>query len=205
MLNEMQYFNVYLQNYKVGWNNVPGSVYKATYEATNMILIGKNVSPRTNVQPYEVLQNGNITCYAPQGIHITDGFHVFDGGIFHAYIAFPNYFIHQPCTNNHAPVAGSDGTNSNESDLILDELNAYPEKTEQNFSIYPNPSTGEVTLTMPLSDEMCTLTVFDLSGKLIHASQAKSGSSLNLLLPSGVYIVSLTSATGTMNKKLIVQ
>ncbi|MBK6952967.1 MAG: T9SS type A sorting domain-containing protein [Crocinitomicaceae bacterium] len=202
MLNEMQYFNVYLQNYKVGWNTTTALEYKATYEATNMILIGKNVTPRTDVQPYEILQNGNITCYAPEGIHITDGFHVAEGGVFHAYIALPGYFIHQPCGNNHAPLAGGEDNDPEPSQQGHDETQI---EQDQDFSIYPNPSTGEVNVIIPVSNGTYALYIFDLRGQLVYNSVSPESNSINLLLPAGVYIVSLTSQTGTKNKKLIVQ
>lgn len=78
------------------------------------------------------------------------------------------------------------------------------EISDHDFSVNPNPSNGEVSLIIPTSDEMYTVNIFDLTGKPVNSFQTKSGSRLNLLLPAGVYIVSLTGSKGTLTKKLIV-
>ncbi len=46
--------------------------------------------------------------------------------------------------------------------------------------------------------------LFELVRATRKDSRGSGGSTFNLLLPAGVYIVSLTGPSGTLNKKLIV-
>lgn len=196
----MRYYKVHVQNYKVGWNTNVTVSYRATYEAENSILIGEKVTPRTDIRSYEILSNGYITCYAPESIHIASGFHVTEGGIFHAYNDSPHYIIYNPCANNHSPI---NGNGYNLEPLQIEDSESKNER-EEGFSIFPNPSSGEVTLIAPVSTEVLTINVFDISGKLIISFQ-NSNTVFNFSLPPGVYIINITGPIGINNRKLIVQ
>lgn len=75
-----------------------------------------------------------------------------------------------------------------------------------NFSIYPNPSQGEVNVLIPNSFEG-TLEVIDVAGKLIETRSITNGSRRLALdnLSQGIYTVSLYSAQGKSVKKLVVR
>lgn len=74
----------------------------------------------------------------------------------------------------------------------------------QNFSlnylkIYPNPTTG--TVNFPEFEG--TVTVYDISGKIIKSTNTNLGSINVNNLEAGVYILSFTNADGTYNTKII--
>ncbi|MBL7897446.1 MAG: hypothetical protein JNJ99_02840, partial [Crocinitomicaceae bacterium] len=68
IMDEIEPTVIHLQNQKVGWNT-NGAEYKAQYEASYAIFLGENVSPKTDIAPYEIWNNGSISCVAEE--HIT--------------------------------------------------------------------------------------------------------------------------------------
>lgn len=74
-----------------------------------------------------------------------------------------------------------------------------------NFSLYPNPSQGDVTLILP-KDVTGQLNVYDVAGKTVY-SQAIYPNTLRLSLTGlsqGVYTIALQSGHGRSVKKLVV-
>lgn len=95
---------------------------------------------------------------------------------------------HFQCANNYQKSAETD--NSNEKPI---QTEAIVLKEGVEFTIYPNPSAGEVYLSYDLgSNKNATLKVYDLSGKLVHSELLNSEVFLiqlpNGLLNSGVYL-----------------
>lgn len=85
----------------------------------------------------------------------------------------------------------------NTADLTLDSL----------FTVYPNPSTGEFTLTWN-GDQQLDYTVYDISGKEIVRKNMVTSPNHRIDLStvaSGMYFLKLSTTTGSIIKKLIVQ
>ncbi len=82
---------------------------------------------------------------------------------------------------------------------------------EQAFSVYPNPSDGRFTLTLPasISNKEMTLKIADMNGRLLINQQAvyRNSDEVNVTLARGNYILSLTEKnTGkTFSKKIQIQ
>jgi lysyl endopeptidase len=81
--------------------------------------------------------------------------------------------------------------------------NASLESLQNQFSIYPNPSSGTIYWS---TDEVNSVTVFDLSGKnLLQKSIDLHVKQLNISqLPNGVYLVGFESNNGTSIQKRII-
>lgn len=78
---------------------------------------------------------------------------------------------------------------------------------EFNFEVYPNPSDGLVTISIKEFDQNTNLSVFDISGKKVFSGSIQNEiTTINLgNLGSGIYILKLTSANKSSNKKLIIK
>jgi len=84
------------------------------------------------------------------------------------------------------------------------------------FTLTPNPTTGEVTVTLgqppltpPEGGERLTLTIHDAAGnEVMRKELARPGISIPLDLsafPSGTYFVTLTTPTASGTQKLVVK
>ncbi|MFN8358397.1 MAG: GEVED domain-containing protein [Candidatus Kapaibacterium sp.] len=73
------------------------------------------------------------------------------------------------------------------------------------LSVYPNPTSGELEITVPLSQEMI-VNVYDIHGKmqLEHAAKQTERIKLNMnSLPDGVYYLKIQSNGHTMYRKIV--
>jgi len=78
------------------------------------------------------------------------------------------------------------------------------------LEMYPNPSTGLVTLDLAPSKAGATINVIDVTGKIVHSENVKNGSfekyTLNLSdLAKGIYSINVIRPTGTETSKVIIQ
>lgn len=76
----------------------------------------------------------------------------------------------------------------------------------ENFSVYPNPFIDEINLKGFDPNEIKTIEVFDVSGKLLlQVSPNLSGNSINLYsIPKGIYFLKVGLKNGnTFNKKIV--
>ncbi|NQY07863.1 MAG: T9SS type A sorting domain-containing protein, partial [Flavobacteriaceae bacterium] len=80
---------------------------------------------------------------------------------------------------------------------------------QQDFEvlIYPNPTTGRVTVELPYGDSSSTsLAVYDMIGNRLYQSEViqTNQSSLDLSqYPSGIYFIKVITEKGTVIKKVI--
>ncbi|MEM7514183.1 MAG: glycoside hydrolase family 9 protein, partial [Bacteroidota bacterium] len=84
-----------------------------------------------------------------------------------------------------------------------------PELEEEQFSIYPNPSTGEIQLASSLGFEQeAQVNIFSLEGKLLRKDPLPVGAKAHTLdlsnLGAGFYIINLQTAGRTASKKIII-
>ncbi|MBP7808464.1 MAG: T9SS type A sorting domain-containing protein [Bacteroidia bacterium] len=79
-----------------------------------------------------------------------------------------------------------------------------------NNDVYPNPSSGLVTINLAPSKHGAIITVIDAMGKTVYTENVKNGSfekySLNLEgFAKGIYSVNISRPTGVETKKIIIQ
>ena len=87
------------------------------------------------------------------------------------------------------------------SNVGVDELNA------ESISLYPNPSNGNFTLDFSEFVENMTITMNDMSGRVVYKQENMSGQKLELVtnvLP-GVYIVKVASGRGDVTLRVVVE
>ena len=76
------------------------------------------------------------------------------------------------------------------------------EINESDFSIYPNPSTGNVFIESPVDYD---LSIYDFHGRLIQAVLNQSfEKNVELNLNKGVYIFEIETITGKTTRKVII-
>lgn len=74
-----------------------------------------------------------------------------------------------------------------------------------NFSIYPNPSNGNVKINFENSNEKHTVQVFSILGQKVFEKDFDNTNTASIgNLSNGVYLVKVSSETATVTKKLIV-
>jgi hypothetical protein len=77
--------------------------------------------------------------------------------------------------------------------------------SKDEIIVYPNPARGQFKILYPESENAAStfLNIFSLEGKLIYSMQA-TAQDIQINLPSGIYILKITSADETWIKKLVV-
>ncbi|HET8809513.1 MAG TPA: endonuclease [Flavobacteriaceae bacterium] len=85
---------------------------------------------------------------------------------------------------------------------IWEQLSVFENKLNA-ISIYPNPTTGKITVSgLP---EENTLEIYSLLGKQVLKTSVKTNSTLNLKLSSGLYLVKISSRENSVVKKVVVE
>ncbi len=91
--------------------------------------------------------------------------------------------------------------------VITGTLSTLSAPLEDSFSLYPNPSTGIFNISCNAGEKF-DYNVYDVSGKRIAARKNNTGS-LHVVDLSGVsqgmYFINISTATGTVTKKLMVK
>ena len=77
-----------------------------------------------------------------------------------------------------------------------------------SFSIYPNPSTGQITIRLNAPDNRkIKLDIYDKTGRFInqcYAEYLEENNAINIELPTGIYFIKLTDGTLTEFKKVVI-
>lgn len=72
-------------------------------------------------------------------------------------------------------------------------------------SMFPNPTTGNLTLQAPLRLEGLPVTVYDLAGRTVLTTAVRQGRLSVAALPAGIYIVTFTLNGEAIHKRLVKQ
>jgi len=72
-----------------------------------------------------------------------------------------------------------------------------------SFLIYPNPSSGIFQINLPKDANY--IIIYDIIGNIVYQENLVSQNSIDLNLNiNGIYLVSISTPTKTMNQKLII-
>lgn len=131
-------------------------------------LANQPVSTETPTSAEFTLKTVNLSAYAGQTIRIG--------------------FRHYDCTDGYW--------------LIFDDIsvtdNAGINSADQNISIYPNPTSNEVTVAV---ENLKDITVMDVTGRVVMTT---TNSTVNMSnLSQGVYMFRVATANGTFNQKVV--
>ncbi|GAB5556095.1 MAG: hypothetical protein SchgKO_03080 [Schleiferiaceae bacterium] len=98
-----------------------------------------------------------------------------------------------PTTNGCYAAVVVDGLCHDTTNQVMVTGISVQEEAWSNFAVYPNPSTGEITIA-GTSNEKFQVLIMDLSGRVIdEKSEFKLGSKLTLPTSSGLYLISIIS------------
>ena len=71
------------------------------------------------------------------------------------------------------------------------------------FTVYPNPTDGQIQITLPSSDET-TVSLYDVAGKMLHQEKAFGQLNMNLdAFGKGVYWINTSSKEGVYTQKVV--
>lgn len=83
------------------------------------------------------------------------------------------------------------------------------ELSADQIGLYPNPSTGQFTIEMDVINEAAVINVYDMAGALVKTLNTTKGTQTVKVdlgnITTGVYFVSITSATKTVAKKVMIE
>ena len=117
-------------------------------------------------------------------------------------IQFP-YLIIQIANPN------SDEANIRIDNLCFDYVSGSSDITTTNFSIYPNPTTGQLTIQFSTSiDQDISLKVLDILGRQVNNGFIQKGSSshnFSIDDMAGIYIIQLTDSDGNMSQRKVIK
>ena len=141
----------------------------------------------------------NIAFKAHEAIYLKHNFHAKSGSKFRAYT--------EPCANcpktgapNHAP--GKPNAEWKSEDEVFYNVS----NTESSIFVYPNPTTGIVSIEVLGNMAIQSISVFDVLGKTLQSNIAFAGNTLDLsYLSNGIYFIKIQTLSGQTTHKVIIQ
>ena len=185
-----------------------------TYNVITGIAAGKNVNSNEPVGNYTIISRANVSMHAGETILLADGFTASAGSFFHAYIE--PFFT---CTNTTTRGRGCDNEyvyvikdySVEKSDVQNLETEALG--NELYLKLYPNPSTGNVTVEYNLnSSAVVEITLHDNSGKPVYTLKNRTPHDAGVYkitlsgveLPAGIYYCTLKTEKEQKTEKLMI-
>ena len=97
-----------------------------------------------------------------------------------------------------------------EREFISCDASNIDEAIKSEFSIFPNPTNGEFSITFESEAQNASVNIIDLNGKLVYNNtrNVSAGEIVNislLNLPEGMYLVNILSDNQTQYSKLIIE
>src|SRR5690554_4685235 len=202
ILNEVESDIVYLQNKVIGKNHIQWKPYryKAWYKATDRVVFGDSVTPKTDIGPYIIEETGEITAYACNGVTLKPGFHAKAGSKFHA-------FVH--CDGCSRPREQGMKMSNDETEetreeqhiISIETLNVIDEnKQHTTLKVYPNPSNNGFTIEFP--DATGEYVISNTNGKRIKENKVLTKTTF-IQLPKGVYFIKWVNKGEVQTQKII--
>jgi len=74
------------------------------------------------------------------------------------------------------------------------------------LEVYPNPTSGNVTINVNNGNAINSIRIFDLPGRLVYSNEniSEENKTLRLKLNSGLYIINYKDRNGSISRKIIV-
>jgi len=159
LLNEVEPWYLDLQNQNFGEYARSDYEYKAHYQAHKLIRMGNNISPKTPFGDYNIQSNINAEYQSGEIIELKPGSHIQAGAKVHLYIS-PLCYLQG---------GGKSLTSSNEPDEDSYFDDKWNNSTEnKGWEIYPNPSSGMLSIKSEFVKEGDVLYIYSMMGVLIE-------------------------------------
>jgi hypothetical protein len=171
-------------------NTIVGNGQLLCYNATQTVIIAGDG------KQFIVQNGGHANIIAGQNIFIKPGTVVLPGGSFHAYIST------EYCDNSKSILASTE-------EESYQEIKVFePERSGSFFSVYPNPTSGNLTLEMTDNNGFSSvqIEIFSAQGNLILESSEPVAKQYNLSIanqPPGIYLVRVLRDKELGIKKII--
>ncbi|KAF5036055.1 hypothetical protein DSECCO2_579080 [anaerobic digester metagenome] len=97
--------------------------------------------------------------------------------------------------------------NSASANIVVDACAGIESLTNGNISIFPNPTSGQLTITFPAEDDY-TISFIDALGQIVQTAQISTQKTAQLDLNSvapGVYMLKIENAEGFVLKRVVVE
>jgi hypothetical protein len=144
---------------------------------------------------------GAVSSDIGQGIHVDDDESIYSTGYFGSTIDFDP----GPGTTSLTAVGG-------DSEIYILKFEqptavGVTDANTQQLNVYPNPTDGEVRISLDNAQKQSLLRVFNMYGKLILEEQLGNQTTFDLQLPQekGVYLVQLTDSMGRSSSVRLVK
>jgi hypothetical protein len=205
ILDEVEADIVYLQNKIIGKNHNQwyGTYrYKAWYKAYQDIVVGTNVTPKTDPGPYTIESTGEITLYACREINLKPGFSSAHGSSFHGFIQCDGCY--RPHGKSELETSGSNSeTGQNEEQSTLSQGMISETEREEELKVFPNPTADQFTIVFPKSEG--DYVISDVNGRIFENGQVgEENKTRYLRLPKGVYYLKWVDGSRVITKKIMV-
>ncbi|MDF3029259.1 MAG: hypothetical protein K0S23_3566 [Fluviicola sp.] len=205
ILDEAEADVVYLQNKVIGKNHIQWNHnyrYKAWYKAYQDIVVGANVSPKTDSGPYTIESTGEITLYACHEINLKPGFSSANGSKFHGFIRCDGCY--RPHGKSNSENSDSNpGSAENAEQLNLIQRSLSETEGEKELQVFPNPTTDQFTIVFPRAGGKYLIA--DINGQVFkHEEVGEENKTIYIRLPKGVYFLKWIEQEKITTKKIIV-
>jgi hypothetical protein len=200
--DEVEGFIVPLQNKVIGENHAQNAnyEYKAWYKSRDQVIIGSNVTPKTDPGDYIIEQTGNITVYGGKSVLIKSGFHSKAGSTFHAFIREAS-----DCYGDYGKsedITSSNSDNENTAETFMEKSTT---KEVLKIKLIPNPNYGNFIFEVNQTNPKGSLYVYGLDGKLYYQQSVnQTQTRLDLPIKNGLYLVVYKTAREMQTIKLII-
>ena len=164
-------------------NDIISSGEDECFQAANTITVAGSGTT------YIIQDDGELTLVAGNKILLKPGFHAQPGSYFHAYIG------DEGCEEPLKPANIFSAEQDQLEETIIEQALGIDETTSTEYlKVYPNPTTGEVTIEINSqdSDELNTIWVYDFHGRLIQQQKMIGSGKKELDLsahPHGMYLI----------------
>ena len=147
-----------------------------------------------------VVESGaEVTFIAGEKIYLKPGFSSRSGSYTHAYITITGDY----CSNQQSMVST---TNSNTGEDVLYVANITSEQIIKNVNIYPNPTTGNLTVDFLGEETTATIRVINFQGGIVLETKINHQLTKKLdlrFLPEGMYVLVINTKGQQITKKII--
>lgn len=203
--NEVEPWYLGLQNEDLGAQARSNYTYKALRRARNTIVVGHLVTPKTDPGDYVVEPNADWVLQAGEEIDLKPGVHIKAGAKAHLQIFYEQCTEKADLPATNPPTPNREIPETDESGSVD---NAPTMQTEsENVTVFPNPTTGTFTVKAGRNQLIQQITIYTISGELIHHVSEIGNQEYRSTLPLtfGSYLLCIeTEDHQIIYKKLIV-
>lgn len=195
--SEVQPDYLALQNRNVG-EYLSG--YTSDYEASKLIVMGKNVTVKEPVGDFVIKASTSSDIIAGELIHMHPGSSLEYGSVAHLHIGSID------CSNKKSVITSIGDDSQTEKEELADlTIKNITNTISEEIKIYPNPSSGTVTIELETVQVPAKIQVTDLQGRVVLSDQINNHrKQINLSNESpGIFLIKVFNEDEIFTKKLI--